>query len=127
MANVQGVAIVIKAFLPTGKTLDEQFEALSKVKAAHASGDYGELLKAAKIDVVLTEQKTRRIEDEPQAEPETKDDPDFAEIDGADDQGELSAEQIEAAEAGPATDDWAKPMNEEEKELAEPAPRRRRA
>lgn len=64
-SNVQGIAITIKAFLPTGKTLDEQFEALSLVKTAHASGDYADLLKAAKIDEVKTEQRVRRIEDAP--------------------------------------------------------------
>lgn len=73
--NVQGIAITIRAFLPTGKTLDEQFEALSIVKDAHASGDYAKLLTAAKIDEVKTEQKVRRIEDAPapttQTEPDT--------------------------------------------------------
>lgn len=70
MANVSGIAIVIKAFLPTGKTLDEQFAALSIVKAAHETGDYSALLKAANVDSVLTEQKTRRIEDQPQTQQE---------------------------------------------------------
>lgn len=70
--NQTGVAIVIKAFLPTGTTIDEQFAALSIVKDAHATGDYAALLKAAQIDEVKTEQKTRRVEDEPAAaEPET--------------------------------------------------------
>jgi hypothetical protein len=62
MANQTGIVIVIKAFLPTGKTLDEQFAALSLVKEAHENGDYSELLQAAKIAEVKTEQKTRRIE-----------------------------------------------------------------
>lgn len=61
--NQQGIAIVIKAFLPTGKTLDEQFNALSMVKEAHASGDYSTVLKAAQIDEVKAEQKTRRVEE----------------------------------------------------------------
>lgn len=60
--NQTGIAIVIKAFLPTGKTLDEQFTALSIVKDAHANGDYSTLLLAAQIDEVKTEQKTRRVE-----------------------------------------------------------------
>ena len=63
--NQTGIAIVIKAFLPTGATIDEQFAALSIVKDAHASGDYTALLKAAKVDEVKTEQKTRRVEDDP--------------------------------------------------------------
>lgn len=68
MANVSGIAIVIKAFLPTGKTLDEQFAALSIVKTAHETSDYSSLLKAASIEEVKTEQKTRRIEDQPQTQ-----------------------------------------------------------
>lgn len=63
--NQTGIAIVIKAFLPTGSTIDEQFTALSIVKDAHASGDYTALLKAAKVEEVKTEQKTRRVEEEP--------------------------------------------------------------
>ncbi|OJF91186.1 hypothetical protein AX761_22730 [Rhizobium sp. 58] len=63
MVNQTGIAITIKAFLPTGKTLDEQFAALSIVKAAHESGDYTALLKAAGVDEVKTEQKTRRVEE----------------------------------------------------------------
>lgn len=62
MSNVTGIAIVVKAFLPTGKTLDEQFEALSIVKDAHTSGDYSKLLAAATIDEIKTEQRTRRVE-----------------------------------------------------------------
>lgn len=60
--NQTGIAIVIKAWLPAGKTLDEQFEALSIVKQAHATGDYAPLLAAASVEEVKTEQKTRRIE-----------------------------------------------------------------
>ena len=37
--NQSGIAITIKAFLPTGKTLDEQFAALLVVKTAHETGD----------------------------------------------------------------------------------------
>lgn len=65
MANISGIAVTIKAFLPTGKTLDEQFAALTLVKEAHASGDYSKVLSAAKIDDVKAEQKTRRVEDAP--------------------------------------------------------------
>ena len=79
MANVSGIAIVIKAFLPTGKTLDEQFAALSIVKNAHASGDYSPLLATAQIDEVKAEQKVRRMEDAPvaaQSAPEQPEQPD---------------------------------------------------
>jgi hypothetical protein len=64
MANQKGIAIVIKAFLPTGTTLDEQFNALSIVKTAHETGDYAPVLAAAQIDEVKAEQKTRRVDDE---------------------------------------------------------------
>lgn len=69
--NQTGIAIVIKAFLPTGKTLDETFMALSIVKRAHESGDYAPLLAAAKVEEVKTEQKTRRVEAEPVTEETT--------------------------------------------------------
>ena len=63
--NQSGIAIVIKAFLPTGKTLDEQFAALSIVKKAHETGDYATLLTAAQDVEVKTEAKTRRVDDPP--------------------------------------------------------------
>lgn len=83
--NQTGIAIVIKAWLPAGKTLDEQFEALSIVKQAHATGDYAPLLAAASVEEVKTEQKTRRVEiapttEEPaDAEPEVAQEADAAE------------------------------------------------
>jgi len=70
MVNQTGIAIVVRAFLPTGKTLDEQFAALSAVKAAHETGDYAALLKIATIDDVKTEQKTRRVEEPAPASPD---------------------------------------------------------
>lgn len=59
--NQQGIAITIKAWLPTGKTLDEQLASLTLVKQAHASGDYAPLLGAAQIEAVQTDSKTRRV------------------------------------------------------------------
>lgn len=70
-SHVQGIAITIKAFLPTGKTLDETFAALSMVKDAHASGDYSKVLAAANIDEIKAEQKTRRVEDQPATQEDT--------------------------------------------------------
>ena len=67
--NETGIAITIKAWLPTGKGLDEQFAALSLVKQAHSTGDYAPLLAAAKIEAVGTDSKTRRVEDSPPAAP----------------------------------------------------------
>jgi len=63
--NQTGISITIRAFLPMGKGLDEQYAALTIVKDAHASGDYAALLKAALIDDIKTEQKTRRVDDAP--------------------------------------------------------------
>lgn len=63
MATKTGIAIGIKAFLPMTKNLDDQLATLSLVKEAHETGDYSALLKAADIEEVKTEQKTRRVED----------------------------------------------------------------
>lgn len=68
MANQSGIAISIVAFLPTGKTLDEQYAALTIVKSAHETGDYSALLKASLDVQVKTEQKTRRVEAGPTPE-----------------------------------------------------------
>jgi len=77
--NQTGIAIVIKAFLPTGKTIDETYEALSLVKTAHETGDYSKVLAAASIDEIKAEQKTRRIEveaeDQAAEDLEVEDDP----------------------------------------------------
>lgn len=76
MAQMQtGVAIHIKAFLPTGKTIEEQFKALSIVKDAHESGDYCTLLTAATIEEVKTETKTRRQGEAPATEAAAEDEP----------------------------------------------------
>lgn len=102
--NQTGIAIVIKAFLPTGKTLDETYAALTVVKTAHESGDYAPLLSVAKIDEVKTEQKTRRFEEAAAAEP----DPDFAEVEGVETaeevlaQGEDGTDDVAGAEDIPA-------------------------
>jgi len=61
--NQNGIAISLKAFVPMGKSIDEQLEVLMLVKSCHASGDYSPLLKMAIVDQVKAEQKTRRIED----------------------------------------------------------------
>lgn len=60
--NQTGIAITIKAFLPTGETIKEQRDTLDKVVKAHETGDYSDVLKAAIIDSVKSEQKTRRVE-----------------------------------------------------------------
>lgn len=65
--NQNFIDITIKAALPTGKTLDEQFAALSIVKTAHETGDYAPLLAAAQDVQIRTEAKTRRVEIAPVA------------------------------------------------------------
>lgn len=92
MSNVTGIAIVIKAFLPTGKTLDEQFTALSIVKTAHETGDYSPLLAASQIDEIKTEQKTRRIDDAPVIAPE--------QAEPVEPTGTIAGAQIEGDDAG---------------------------
>lgn len=81
--NQTGIAIVIKAFLPTGKTLDETFNALSIVKQAHETGDYAPLLAAAKVEEVKTEQKPRRVEAAPQTEDTNDAEPEIAQSEDA--------------------------------------------
>ncbi|MDX0262444.1 hypothetical protein GOC60_14775 [Sinorhizobium meliloti] len=73
MANQNGIFIVLKAWLPVTGSISEQIAKLQMVEKAHASGDYAELLGAAKVEEIKTEQKTRRIEDEPAAPTETED------------------------------------------------------
>lgn len=60
--NQNGIAIVVKAWLPLGTGIEEQIAALQLVQDAHANGEYTALLNAAKVEDVKTEQKTRRIE-----------------------------------------------------------------
>lgn len=73
--NQTGIAIVIRAFLPTGKTVEEHHAALTMMMKAHETKDYSEVLKASDISDVKAEPKTRRIEtdepasDEPAAAP----------------------------------------------------------
>lgn len=60
MAIENGIAITIRAFLHTGKTLDEQFAALTMMKEAHETGDYTKVLAVAQIDEIKAEPKSRR-------------------------------------------------------------------
>jgi hypothetical protein len=71
MANQRGIAIVVKAFLPFGKSVEEQLAALNAVVAANKSGDYIALFtaKGIVIDEVKAEEKTRRVELKPETAP----------------------------------------------------------
>lgn len=83
MANQTGIAIVIKAFLPIGKSFDEQFAAMKKVNDAHESGEYGDVLTACGPDniEIKAERKTRRVDDTPA---ETEPEPETTEADSGD-------------------------------------------
>lgn len=65
--NQTGIAIVVKAWLPLGKSLEDQIAALQLVQDAHTTGDYTALLNAAKVEDVKTEQRTRRMDEAEQA------------------------------------------------------------
>jgi hypothetical protein len=103
-SHVPGIEITIKAFLRTGKTLDEQYAALTLVKDAHASGDYSEVLKSSKIEV-KAEQKTRRFEDEPKTIEADKGDEGTQADDKTDDGAQMDVEDYAKDKAGEAEAD----------------------
>jgi hypothetical protein len=61
--NKTGVAINIRAFLPTGTGIDENFMALAMVKDARDTGDYSKVLAASTIDEIAFKQVNRRVPD----------------------------------------------------------------
>lgn len=65
--NQPGIAITIKAWLPSGKDLDAAHKALSIVKEAHETGNYATLLAAAQVEDVKTTMTQRRVEEAPVA------------------------------------------------------------
>lgn len=69
MANQNGIFITLKAWLPVEGSISEQIAKLQMVEKAHETSDYAELLKAAKVEDIKTEQKTRRVEDQPTTSP----------------------------------------------------------
>ncbi len=74
----QGVEITIRAFLPVGKSLEEQHDALTLVKEAKTSGKFDALLDKSLDLVVKTEMRNRRTTAEaPAAEPKPEDHPDY--------------------------------------------------
>lgn len=61
MANQNGIAITIKGFLPTGKTLEEQFAAMSLVRGAQDDDNAMAELISSLTDLKFDAQiKTRR-------------------------------------------------------------------
>lgn len=65
MANQNGIAVTIKGFLPTGKTLDEQFAAMSLVRAAQGNTyEIAELINSLTDFSFDAQIKTRRVNDE---------------------------------------------------------------
>jgi len=65
--NQSGVEITIKAFLPTGKTVDQQFTALTLIKEAKETGDFSAMIGACEDVSIKTTVRSRRVE-EPKAE-----------------------------------------------------------
>ena len=66
--NQTGLAITIKAFLVLKPNdINQNLAALTLAKEAHETGDYSKLIAAASIDEVKVEQKSRRVEDAPEA------------------------------------------------------------
>ena len=59
--NQSGIVVKIEAFIPTGSTIDEAYQALSVVRDAQESGDYSNVLAHAKIDNVTVKQISRRV------------------------------------------------------------------
>lgn len=105
--NQTGIAIIIKAWLPVSGPIKEQIASLQMVEAAHETGDYAELLKAASVEDIKTEQKTRRVEDAPATLQ------DLARVTGADQPNEIinNLPMVDVADDTPAA----------------PEPRRRKA
>lgn len=68
MANVSGIAIQIKAFMPIGSTIADTMAALSSIEKAEKTGDYTEVLKSSNIEAIKVEQKTRRMKKSVEAE-----------------------------------------------------------
>ena len=61
MANQNGIAVTIKGFLPTGKTLDEQFHAMSLVRGAQDDDSaMAELINSLTDFTFDAQMKTRR-------------------------------------------------------------------
>lgn len=66
--NQTGLAITIKAFLVLKPNdINQNLAALTLAKEAHETGNYSALIAAASIDEVKVEQKSRRVEDAPEA------------------------------------------------------------
>lgn len=66
--NQTGLAITIKAFLVLKPNdINQNLAALTLAKEAHETGNYSSLIAAAQIDEVKVEQKSRRVEDAPEA------------------------------------------------------------
>lgn len=66
--NQTGLAITIKAFLVLKPNdINQNLAALTLAKEAHETGDYSSLIAAASIDEVKVEQRSRRVEDAPEA------------------------------------------------------------
>lgn len=66
MANQNGIAITIKGFLPIGKTMDEQFEAMGLVRDAQEDVQALPALAYGLIDFSFDAQMKTRREPKPE-------------------------------------------------------------
>lgn len=96
--NQSGVEITIKAFLPTGKTVDQQFSALTLIKEAKETGDFSAMIGACEDVSIKTTVRSRRVE-EPKA----------AEMPNFDPAPEAFTEVEPAVEPAPVRADWVLP------------------
>lgn len=121
--NQTGIAIIIKAWLPVSGTIKEQIASLKIVETAHESGDYAELLKAASVEDIKTEQKTRRVEDVAATPPAAQ------EGDEAGEPGSSVGEGTETGDPAPSSPETShsEPLPSADEQPAAPEPRRRRA
>lgn len=62
--TLNGVMIKIVAFLETGTSIDEQLASLTALKAAHETGNYGEVIGKSRIIKVSSEARRQRFEEE---------------------------------------------------------------
>lgn len=102
--NQSGLAINIKAFLVlTPNDLNQNLAALTLAKEAHETGDYTALLAAASVDEVQVAQKSRRVEDAPEAPKAVDPAPLLDAMEGGETAPEAQGDEAQAATRGEFT------------------------
>lgn len=94
---VQIISFAMKAFVIMPKSIKDQIPVLQALEAAHASGDYSELLKSAKIEGVKAELVRRQFDE---AELKALTEPKLTE--GESDQGTVAGEVTGDQDGGEA-------------------------